>query len=245
MPEEKAKRVLLAYRRGIPLVEEPEVLSALHLVENDPEMREWLARQGDWQERTVRELRNIASPPGLRARILNGRKARPPLWRRMETLAAAAAMVLLLVFVPKLATAPGDKESFDGFRSRMVKFAEREYRMDLVTNNLAAIRGFLTAQKAPADFALTPVLQKTTPLGCGRLAWQGHAVAMVCFELKKSGALYLFVMNRADIPDGQALPTQPQIEQGRRFAAASWNQGEKIYLLTAPIAADQLATYVK
>ena len=103
--------------------------------------------------------------------------------------------------------------------------------MDLETNNLAEIRGFLRQSDAPADFRLNPSLTSLTPVGGGLLSWQGHPVSMVCLDGNELGMLYLFIVPTDAI--GGGVPQAPRVEQINRLGTVSWSEDNHTYLLAA------------
>ena len=234
MDKETAKRILLGYRPGTADASEPEILEALRLADSDPELNEWLRQQLAWQATISSRLREIAVPPGLKERILARQKVVTPLWRRREFLLAAASLALLVSVLTWWLRQPEEDESFAGFRSRMVGFASRQYSMDILTTDPKQIREYLARQGAPADYVLTPALEKTTVKGGAQLSWQAHSVSMVCFDLPPKQTIYLFILDRSAFHDGKLPGPSPEIAIMHRLTTASWSRGGKIYLLAAP-----------
>ena len=108
-------------------------------------------------------------------------------------------------------------------------------KMDLETADLAQIRQFLVRTQAHGDYILPKGLQAATPTGCATLNWQGHRVAMICFNSGKSATatvpdLFLFVVDRSALQSPPAA-TPPQLSQVSRLALASWSKGDKTYVL--------------
>src|SRR5207247_562403 len=102
-------------------------------------------------------------------------------WRQPSFIAAAVAITVLaalIVFWPS----PKSAESFSSFRARMVQTALRNYRMDLVTADLSAIRQYLSTNQYYADYVLPEPLEKLPGDGCAKLKWHDKKVSMVCFD---------------------------------------------------------------
>ncbi len=238
---QQAKRILIGYRPGIDDDSDAEVKEALRLVETDEQLRKWLEHQRAWHGAIRAHLNKIHVPPDLAWQILAQRRIAAPLWRRREFLVAAAAACLLLLAISAFWWRRTDEEStFAAFRSRMVRFAVREYRMDIVTNDATEVRQFLAKGGAPADYTLPRGLESRPVIGGARLSWQGHPVSMVCLSAETKETLFLFVVNRTDVRDGTAPAQAPEIVSLHRLNAAAWTLGDRIYLLAAPLEEPEL-----
>jgi hypothetical protein len=155
-----------------------------------------------------------------------------PWWQRFPawTAATAAAAVLMLgLFLFRQQPAGGDDDTFDTYRSRMVRSVLRQYQMDLETNTLAGVRQFLAARQAPSDFPLRASLEKLPALGAGLQSWQGHAVSMVCLDSGGQGTAILFVVDATSVR--QPPPPTPHLAQVSRRLTASWTDQGRTYLL--------------
>jgi hypothetical protein len=145
---------------------------------------------------------------------------------------AAAAMIMLLLGLAPLWLSPRNPDRFTDYRSRMVRTVLREYRMDIVTNDMTQVRQFLAAHEAPADYALTKGLEALQLTGGGLLRWRGNRVSMVCFDRGDKAMLYLFVIQRAALKDAPRESLQPA--KVNKLATLSWSQGDKTYVLAGP-----------
>ncbi len=233
MDSTEAKRILIAYRSEFDQPPDPEVAAALELAQADPELRIWLAQMQEFHRAMRADLRSIPVPSGLKARLLTQQKKVIPLWRRPEVLLAAACLTVgLFLSILFLRPQPED-ESFGGFRSRMVSFALREYRMDILTNNATVVRQFLKEHGAPADYALTPGLQARPVKGGARLAWHTNPVGMVCFNLPKNETLYMFVMDKTAIQTNDLPGAEPVLAPVHGIMTASWSRAGRVYLVAA------------
>jgi hypothetical protein len=236
--KEEAKRILLAYRPGSPDRADPEVAEALEVAGEDPDLQKWVQDQAAFHRRVSQELRRLPIPRDLREKILTQGRVVVPVWRRPEWLLLAACVVISLFLAAFWFRAPAEDETFASFQARMVSFAVREYRMDIETNNLAAVQQLLASSHAPTQFALTPSLQKTPVKGGAALSWQGHPVAMVCFSLSKKETAYLFVMARSALPQRDGPGSQPLLQEIRTLQTASWSRDGQVYLIAARRQAD-------
>ena len=224
----EAKKILLL-RRGPADDADPEVAEALAVAKRDPELRQWLESQAQFHESVRERLREIPVPPGLMRRILAHAPApRLTWWRRFPVWAAAAAAVILYLGL-SLWWRSEDGDSFPIFRSRMVRSVLRQYQMDLETNNLAAIRQFLSGHQAPANFVLRNGLGQLPPIGAGLLSWQGQHVSMVCLDSRGKGTAILFVVDAASLKDPP--PNEPVFARVSKLMTASWTTEGRAYLL--------------
>lgn len=234
------RQALARWRPDLPGAPDPEVAEALRRVAEDPELRAWWDRHQEFLTSTRTVLRALPPPPDLADRILAAHRT-PPAGRRrlllprpVAWLAAAAAIVLGLFLTRVAISPPREEADFPTFRGRMVRAALREYRMDVVTNDLAAIRLFLSRQAAPAGFQLTPALAALQPVGGGLLGWQGRPVAMVCFQDANLRMHYLFIAPSDAFTRG--TPGAVELLQVNKLGTASWTRGNLTYVLatTAP-----------
>jgi hypothetical protein len=215
--------------------EEPQAPSA------DPNVRQLQEQSGEFNARVHDALGSIPVPPDLRERILAQQKIiTVPLWRKPQTakalsaLALAAAIALLATGLVFWNRAPTEDKTFAGFQARMVGFALRQYDMDLHTNELGAVKSYLAAKGAPADFPLPPTLASTPVKGGKSLLWQGKPVGMVCFDVGNE-TLYMFVIDSPvpGTPTNAASP--PHLETYKNLATATWSFGNKTFLLAGRI----------
>jgi uncharacterized membrane protein YbaN (DUF454 family) len=243
MTREQAKAVLLGYRPGQPGEPDAEMRTALTLAHTDTELASWLAEHLRFQAAVQTRLRSLPVPAGLKDRLLSERKVvRHVNWRTSQTtwLAAAACVALLAVAAFWLrAPAPN---GFENFQSRMVSTALRQYRMDVETNDMATVRGLMASRGAPADYEVTPGLQKLTLTGGGVLTWRSRPVAMVCFNRGDDQMLYLFVTEQRAMPNPPG--ERPEVGRVRDLVTVSWSRGGKIYVLAGPEEGDFSRKYL-
>jgi hypothetical protein len=234
MTRDEAKRLLLDYRARL-TEETPEIEQALELVQRDSVLNEWFQHQQQWHQNLRDELRQIEIPADLKRNIIRKHRARF-FWRRTELAWAAAAAIAAMIFVFIFwGRPPGEELTFDAFRDRMVGFALREYRMDLLTENQEEIRRYLQTQGGPSDFILPPELEAAPLMGGAKLSWQGRPVSMVCFAPDEREILYLFILQEEAVQEGKIPREQPEVERVKRLRTASWTHSGKIYLLAGPV----------
>jgi len=241
MNSDEAKHVLLAYR-GRRDDGDPEVAEALELVRRDPALQEWLDAQKTFHAGATAAMNAIPVPARLQQRLAaRARIISPPWWRQPPVWAAAAAIVLLGTFLA-LQFQPAPPGNFPIFRSRMVGIVLRQYTMDIVTNDMAAIRRHLAAQNAPADYSLPPGLSVLPPSGAGVLSWQGERVSMVCLNGGKEGTLFLFVASASDVT-GPPMKSR-EFAQVNALATVSWIDRGKLYVLPGEAGTEALKKYL-
>lgn len=236
MTSAEAREILAAWRSGLPGTTPLDVEQALELARHDSQLGSWWQAQESFHRTALEALRAPGPPPGLADRILAARKVHRPSFVRSTPaipwwIGIAAALVAVGGVWFAFRGRGMDDDGFEVFRSRMVRAVLREYRMDVTTNDLTAIRGFLARHEAPADFDLSPPLASAAPLGAGLLSWQGRPVSMVCLDGGKLGTLFMFVAPAETLHHD--VPGEPRFEQVNRLATVSWSRGNRTYVLAA------------
>ena len=163
-------------------------------------------------------------------------------WHQPIVWWALAASILLVGALAGLWLKPTASDPLAQFQARMVGSALREYRMDLVTNDMRQVRQLMAKGGAPADYAVTPGLEKLSLTGGGILRWQNHPVAMVCFDRGDNQMLFLFVLSRAAFPNPPS--ETPRLAKVNQLLTASWSSGDKTYVLAGPEEADFVRKYL-
>jgi hypothetical protein len=243
---DQAKDILLLYRPGTDDREDPEIAQALEAVKRDPELATWFTQHCAFQEAAAGAFERIQVPEGLRQQILSERKAHFKLGfkKPIAVLVLAVAAIVCMLSIKHFYSQPAENNTFANFSTRMAGLILRQYpAMDLKTNSLEAIQGFLAA-KGEGNYALPSKLNQTSGTGCAIFPWHGKKVSMICMNSGKNGApmtpdLFLFVVDRSAIEDPPpgASAQKAAID---RLATASWSAGDKIYLLAASGEARQL-----
>jgi len=227
----------LRYRPGTTDGDDPEVARALDLARQNEELQHWLEKEQASQAAIRSKLRRIAVPRELKQKLLTERKIIRPEFRSSRTLLmAAAALVVLSVVAALVWNRPEPPPGFAQFQSRMVSTVLRQYRMEVASADMAAVRGFMAKNKAPADYVITPGLDRVPLAGGGVLRWQGHPVSMVCFYRRQTPEdkemIYLFVMRRSALRDPP--PFTPEVLDLKGMSTLSWTEGENIHMITGP-----------
>jgi hypothetical protein len=237
---DEAKRILLLYRSRRDL-DDAEIRTAFEQAQSDPELQRWFDQHCAAQRRVRDQFAKVHVPPDLKGAILAGRKiVRPVFWRQPAWLAAAAS-IAALIGIGALWSRPNPFQRFDVYRSRMASTVWREYRMDISTNDLPAIRAYLAQRGAPTNYVVPPKLEQLSATGGGRLKWGNQPVAMVCFDRGDQQMLFLFVVSR-DAIKGEPGAT-PEVHTTSRLQTASWSDGMNVYVLAGPPDADFVVKY--
>ena len=228
-----AKRILLAHRTDDPAsANDPEIAAALEHVQRDPALARWWQEQQAFHAAMKKGFGGIPVPEGLREQIRGRSRIVPfPWWRNPRIWTAAAAAVLLLGFAALFRERDSREDSFETFRSRMVRSVLRQYRMDIRTNDMPSIRQFLAAKNAPADYTIPSKLGQFPTTGGGVMSWQATRASMVCFDSGATGTAFLFVVNRSDVKQPPVQSPAPKMEKVSELMTASWAEGEKVYVL--------------
>jgi hypothetical protein len=255
-PSPEDREALLRSRNWSEKLRDEEPKPTPASFQNDPAAHEMHRRSEAFNAQAHRALNQIPVPSDLRAKILaKAQAAHPektqsqspepkiitvPHWRTPRAIALAAALAFMATGITFWITAPRENQSFAGYRSRMIGFALREYRMDIHTNNLAEVQKFLAQNGAPAEFNLPSPLAQTPVKGGATLTWQGRPVSMVCFD-RLNTTLYMFVI------DQTAAPVNPaqEISTFKNLATATWTSGEKTFLLAGRVPLEELERLVK
>lgn len=261
MTRAEAKRILAACRPDRPETHDPLVIEALALAQRDPELQRWFEQHAAFQSALRESFHRLPVPGDLAERLLAAHRAPagslastvasatapgaprvrrlwPVAWRRV----ALAAAVLLLAALSLVVFRPGRAEdSFATFRARMVRSVLREYRMEIVTNDMAQIRQFLATNQAPADYEVPGGLARLAPVGAGLLSWQGQRVSMVCLDSGQNDIFFLFIVDPRAVR--RPPPAQPEFTRVNKLATASWTRGGRCYVLAAARDLDTLRRY--
>jgi len=243
----EAKEILLLYRPGTADAADPEVAKALELARQDPELGRWFEQHRAFQKAMRAKFRQIEVPAHLKSSLLIRQTAQPAIstpraWWRSPLWLGLAAAVLLLFGLVGVWWGPRLPDRFANYQARMVSQALREYRMDLVTPDMRQLRQFMAARGAPADYHLTPGLQRLQLTGGGLLTWRSNPVAMVCFDRGDKQMLFLFVMKRSAVKDPP--PETPRVAKVREMLTASWTHGDDTYVLAGPEESNFLRKYL-
>jgi hypothetical protein len=241
----EAKQILLLYRPAVDR-DDPDFAEALALTKADSDLNTWFQHHCAFQNTASSAFNDIPIPEGLKEQILSERKAHLTLTSRRRALVAACAMVVIafcgvLTFRTIFPPRPPLDYSFGNFHTNMIGVIVRYPVMDIVTNNVQAIRAELV-KRGQSNLVSTPDVDKIVGLanivGTGGKAmdWQDKPVAMICLNSGKNGKpttpdLFLFVVDNGSITGPPPGPT-PVVTQDRKgIVSGSWTSGKKTYIL--------------
>jgi len=237
---DEKREALLRARNWSEKVRDAE--SSMEAGGNDAALTTLQQRSEQFNALVHQALADIPIPADLRDQILARNKViTVPYWRTPRAIAMAAALAFMAtgLFFWTTAKLGGEDRTFAGFRSRMIGFALREYRMDIHTNSLPVVQKYLADQGAPAEFTLPPTLAQTPVKGGAALTWQGQPVSMVCFD-KLNTTLYMFV-----IEDRVAAVQERVVAPFKTVATATWTSNGKTFLLTGDVPLSELDLLTK
>lgn len=243
MTPEQAKGILLLYRPGTADAEDPEMIEAVALARQEPELGRWFDQHRSYQAAMRAKFRELEAPEHLKLALLAGQRnilvpSVPAWWRRPVVWAAAAAVMLLLglALFPRRPPVP---DRFVNYRETMVSAAIGGYYMDWQTADMEQLRNSIGSKGAPADYALSPELQQLSLLGGAVLHWRGHPVTMLCFG-HGAARTWLFVVKTSGLPDPPV--TGSNASKVSQLFTAGWTRGNETYLLASE--EPDLAKYV-
>ena len=241
MTSEQAKEILTLYRPGTADAHDSAFAEAVELARKERELESWFEIHCANHEMIRNRFKQIAVPAGLKEQIVAERKFKPgivalPRPRWPQPAFAVAAMIVFLFSLLWFSSQSRAKNNYSQYRSRMVSTALRAYGMDLETNDLNQIRGFLARKNAPSHYALPDGLGKLESTGCVVLRWHNKPVSMICFRTGRplppgeKSDLFLFVTDRVSFSN--VLPVaSPALKRVNKLVTASWVEGDKFYLL--------------
>ncbi len=244
MDSQQAKEILGLYRPGLDDAGDPFFAEALAEAQRDPELGRWLERQHGVDAALRRKFKQVAVPVGLEQQILSERKViRPVIWSQRPVLLAAAAAAIVLAVVAGYRLRQTEPQNFGAFRKTMAQLVSGEYKMMLESKDLNVIQQFLAANHGPADYTLTKEMEKLTAEGCALINWHGQRVSLVCLERGADNDLFLFIIDRAALPDPPPGQT-PQFARVGTMITASWTAGDNAYVLASKGSEDDLRKFL-
>ena len=232
MDKEQAKEILLSYRPGRDDTLDPQIVEALRLLDQDPELASWFAEQQRADEVIRARLRATPVPADLKQRILAEQKIVRPgfVWQRPVLIAAAAAVIVLgIISLWAFRAAAGGGVS--AYRAEMVRVVENGYTMSVRAENFDQLRQILTEKQWPSNFIVPEQLRNVTVVGGSALEWKGHKVALACMKDHSRG-LWLFVVSNAAFKRAPKSGT-PRVQMVSTSPTAVWSQSGNTYLFTA------------
>ena len=226
---DEARLLFSAYRPGGKDADDPIFAAAIEAAKNDPALAQWLAEQQAFDQAVAGHLRAVEIPADLRAKILAGAAAsrRRPRWTAPRVWALAAALAL---FAGMAALWPGKADGLADWQQHGLAVlgeivAARE-PFDLPHPDAAALTAWLHEHAVPRP----AMLNGKPTLGCKTIAWDGHRMSLICFDLGDGVLVHLFTTDRAGLahlpPDGPA-----HFAKDGAWTVAMWNEGGTTLML--------------
>ncbi len=224
---------------------------ALEQARRDPELGAWLEQHSAVNAAIRGRLKAIPIPPDLKRDIIIKhleRKKIIPFGTLARALAAAAAIVVLgIVFWPSLAPSPNEY-TFSRYRDRMARSVQlgNNY-MQMHSTNVATILAFCQANGGPADFQVPARLRQLPGEGGSVKKWNDHPFFMLCLDAGAPGSkndLWLFVIDQTSMADPPAAG-KTQFQQVAHLMTASWIENGKLYVLAAAGDAQTVQKYLE
>lgn len=236
MNRHEAQFILQAYRPGGEDASDPRFQESLGLVQRDPELARWFANEQALDARISAKLRaSLRAPAHLKSQLLvQSKLLRPASWRRAAVLRrfALAACVMGLITLSAFWFHSGRDRDFASYREAMATLLDRRLdRLDFVSRDVAAVRGWLAERGAHGDLVLPAGLNGRPSLGCRLLEWRGRQVSLICFELENRKVAHLLVADASAFQDSPAA--SPVLAQADGVATVSWSHGSKTYVLAS------------
>lgn len=258
MDTQTAKEILSAYRQNSADARDENFREALDLCQRDPEMREWLDSQTNFDRNFSNAIDALRPPSGSKAALLatlsfenetteEARAYKRPFhWWRL-TMAAAALVTLSLVSFQLLdpsnkspATIQIADASIFGIVSQLAKQA---LPLQKLSQDLPALQDWLTSQGAPVAASLSSRIgQNATPAGCRIFELEnGRKVSLICYQ-SDGQLVHVFTMDRSRLED-EAFPERAwQTRDGWQLYA--WSEGDSVSTIASKLPIESLEALV-
>ena len=239
---DEARLLFSAYRPGGQDADDPTFAAAIEAAKNDPALAQWLAEQQAFDQAVAGHLRAVDVPADLRAKILAAAALSRPRSRRgaQRWWALAAALALLAglaAFWVEKADGLADWQR-DGLAVLANIEADRA-TLDFENRDAAVLTAWLRERAVPQPAALPARLAGLPTFGCKSIAWDGHKISLICFDLGDGVNVHLFTTDRAGLahlpPDGP-----PRLTRKGVWTVALWNDGDKTFMLATDKGAEPL-----
>ena len=246
MNTEEAKLILAAVHDDADRASDPEIGQAFSLLEDNPELNDWLLRERAFDAAVSRKLASVEAPADLKATVMDllggqvSRSNTPPhsriRWFQPPVLAAAAAIILIPLLAIQLFTGRANAKSFDTFRSDMVEFANSEiansnFKLDLEEQDLPKLYAWLNANNATYPVAIPDCIGCHESVGCKIIDWSEDRVTLICLRNGTKQVVHCFVIPRSEI---EKIPDEERIRATLAVGdleTCGWTDQNNLYLL--------------
>lgn len=235
-----AKKILSVYQPGDDASADPQLLSALKLLETDQELAEWFKAQQNVDEQIKSALGSAPEPLGLKNDILsaleNESNESPTksnlIFVRFLAMAAAVIAITLIGAFSYITSYNNKMEDYAHFRSAMSHYASGAYfLLDYNESDLNKISNWLSENETPHWENIPPALLATNPLGCKALEWKGQPVSLVCFHEEDGDIVHMFVMERSGLSE-EAFADLERVALSHELETGGWVTDDYVYLLS-------------
>jgi anti-sigma factor RsiW len=245
MNRDEARLILQSCRSGGQDAADPQFAAALALAKQDAELGAWFAQQQKYDAQISRGLKSLSAPADLRAKILSqGNPQRqkivelpkPAWWRNLFAFNspvswAIAAAIAVLLSLAVFWRQPESKAHFADYLAQMVSAAVNDTNhVDVLNSDMKQVVAWLGDHHGENKFVLPTALNNGGLMGCRVLDWRGQKVSMLCYGLKDSGHVDLFVAEAKVFPDAPPVD-QPQFASSDGMPTVSWSHDGKVYLM--------------
>jgi hypothetical protein len=238
----RAIALLNCTAQPLPPEDDPEWAALAELLERDAELQTWFTNQSE-ADQAGREAVHLLPELHRRTKTGTAKIIRPSAttWNRRRWLAGSAAGVAaaaggffyVLERPTAFAHADGNAD-FAGFREDMARFADRLFRLDKKSEQVAPLIGYLSDLSAttPQDWSQLPTtIAQKSARGCRVIAWGEQKIGLICFYRDPGQVVHLFSVKAAVLKGelGSDTLRQPTLHYGRE--CTGWRQGDLVHLL--------------
>jgi anti-sigma factor RsiW len=229
---DEAKLILSAYRPGGEDANDARFAEALAQAGRDPELAAWFKEQRRFDSAISDALEAVPPPGDLRAKILaGGRVSRSQVWSTPRRILALAAGIVLLAALAGIwfnRSAGLDRWQRDAL-AIIPMFGTGAEHFDLENKDPSVLQQWLQTQNAPAPDAMPVALQTLPALGCKTIRSGGHAVSIICFQMRTGEFIHLVVTEQGTL--SRPPPSAPRFVQEDGWRTASWSAHGRAYML--------------
>ncbi len=246
MNRDEAKLILQSYRPGGQDAADPYFAEALALAKTDAELAAWFAAEQKFDARVSSGLKQVEAPAQLKKEILALQKSSSrketavsessiSIWwrnlflRQSPVAWAFAALILVVLSLTIFWKRP--EASFANYSAQMVSVAMNDkHHVDAKADDMQQAMIWFTTHRGENNLVLPPTFaSKNGSVGCRVLDWRRQKVSMLCYILKNSAHVDVFVAEANIFPDAPPLD-QPQFASSDGMPTASWTHDGKVYL---------------
>jgi hypothetical protein len=245
MDKSEIRAILSAYRPGEPEIDDARFQQAKAAAEADPELARWWAEQQELDRVIAANVQSAEVPRDLKMQLTawEQRSVRRDSWSRGIWLAAASIVALAVLFSAwRGAFQPAP--SLAEYRDEMVSFIRLSPPLDLESAQLSRLTSFLQEKGAPSQIHLPEKLRQLDPVGCRRLRFRGHDVALLCFEGGGGEIVHLLVIDRKALARVSSSSKDPEVAGEEEWMTAAWVEGDYVYLVSAKGSREALEKYI-